>query len=91
MMAAIDVAKSLMLARDDLNTVLLVSGFAIRTSSIFPIRDSIHDGIGSAGSACFLRKNLGRNVVLASAFKGDGSLSEMCVVPVLGSKAWPPS
>jgi 3-oxoacyl-[acyl-carrier-protein] synthase-3 len=28
--------------------------------------------------------------VQASAFRGDGSLSEMCVVPVLGSKAWPP-
>jgi 3-oxoacyl-[acyl-carrier-protein] synthase-3 len=46
--------------------------------------------IGSAGSAVVLKKNAGRNAVLASAFRGDGSLSEMCIVPTLGSKAWPP-
>jgi len=92
MMAAIDVAKSLMVARDDLNTVLLVSGY--RNNDLidlaYPPTRFMMD-IGSAGSACVLKKNLGRNAVLSSAFKGDGSLSEMCVVPVLGSKAWPPA
>ncbi len=92
MMVAIDVAKSLMMARDDLNTVLLVSGY--RNNDLidlaYPPTRFMMD-IGSAGSACVLKKNLGRNVVLASAFKGDGSLSEMCVVPVFGSKAWPPA
>ncbi len=91
MMVAMDVAKSLMLARDDLNTVLLVSGY--RNNDLidpaYPATRFMMD-IGSGGSACVLKKNLGRNVVLSSAFKGDGSLSEMCVVPVLGSKAWPP-
>lgn len=91
MMAAIDVAKSLMVARDDLDTVLLVSGY--RNNDLidlsYPPTRFMMD-IGSAGSACVLKKNLGRNVVLSSAFKGDGSLSEMCVVPTLGSKAWPP-
>jgi len=91
MMAAIDVAKSLMIARDDLNTVLLVSGY--RNNDLidpaYPATRFMMD-IGSGGSACVLKKNLGRNVVLSSAFKGDGSLSEMCMVPVLGSKAWPP-
>jgi len=91
MMAALDVAKSLMMVRDDLNTVLLVSGY--RNNDLidpsYPPTRFMMD-IGSAGSACVLKKNLGRNVVLSSAFKGDGSLSEMCVVPVFGSKAWPP-
>jgi len=91
MMAALDVAKSLMSARDDLNTVLLVSGY--RNNDLidltYPPTRFMMD-IGSAGSACVLKKNLGRNAILASAFRGDGSLSEMCVVPVLGSKAWPP-
>ncbi len=91
MMVAMDVAKSLMLAREDLNTVLLVSGY--RNNDLidpaYPATRFMMD-IGSGGSACVLKKNLGRNVVLSSAFKGDGSLSEMCVVPVLGSKAWPP-
>ena len=91
MMAALDVAKSLMLVRDDLSTVLLVSGY--RNNDLidlsYPPTRFMMD-IGSGGSACLLVKNLGRNAVLSSAFRGDGSLSEMCVVPVLGSKAWPP-
>ncbi len=92
MMAALDVAKSLMLVRDDLTTVLLVSGY--RNNDLIDLANPstrFMMDIGSGGSACVLRKNLGRNAVLASAFRGDGSLSEMCVVPVLGTKAWPPS
>jgi len=91
MMAALDVAKSLMLARDDLKTVLLVSGY--RNNDLidlaYPPTRFMMD-IGSGGSACVLVKDLGKNAILSSAFRGDGSLSEMCVVPVLGSKAWPP-
>ncbi|MCE5256069.1 MAG: 3-oxoacyl-ACP synthase [Spirochaetaceae bacterium] len=91
MMAALDVAKALMLAKDDLNTVLLVSGY--RNNDLvdlsYPATRFMMD-VGSGGSACVLKKNLGRNEVLQSAFRGDGSFSEMCVVPVLGSKAWPP-
>lgn len=92
MMAALDVAKSLLLARDDLSTVLLVSGY--RNNDLIDLANPTTRfmmDIGSGGSACVLRKGLGRNEVLSSAFRGDGSLSEMCVVPVLGSKAWPPA
>ena len=92
MMAALDVAKALMLVRDDLRTVLLVSGY--RNNDLVDLSESATRfmmDIGSGGSALVLRKNAGRNAVLASAFRGDGSLSEMCVVPALGSKAWPPS
>ena len=91
MMAALDVAKSMMLTRDDLNTVLLVSGY--RNNDLIDPAESATRfmlDVGSGGSACVLRKNAGRNVVLSSAFRGDGSFSEMCIVPVLGSKAWPP-
>jgi 3-oxoacyl-[acyl-carrier-protein] synthase III len=91
MMAALDVAKSLMLARDDLSTVLLVSGY--RNNDLVDLGESATRfmmDIGSGGSALVLRKNSGRNAVLASAFRGDGSLSEMCAVPALGSRAWPP-
>lgn len=91
MMAALDVAKSLMIARDDLETVLLVSGY--RNNDLIDLANPATRfmlDIGSGGSACVLKKNLGRNALLASAFRGDGSLSEMCVVPVLGTKTWPP-
>jgi 3-oxoacyl-[acyl-carrier-protein] synthase-3 len=92
MMAALDVAKSLMLTHPELNTVLLVSGY--RNNDLInlsvPATRFMLD-IGSGGSALVLKKNAGRNAVLASAFRGDGSLSEMCVVPALGAKAWPPT
>lgn len=91
MMAAIDVAKSMMLVRDDLATVLLVSGY--RNNDLvdlsYPPTRFMMD-LGAGGAACVLRKNAGRNVVLGSAFRGDGSFSEMCRVPTLGTKAWPP-
>lgn len=91
MMAALDVAKSLMLARDDLDTVLLVSGY--RNNDLIDLAEPTTRfmmDIGSGGSACVLRKNAGRNAILGSAFKGDGSLSLDCVVPTLGTRAWPP-
>ena len=91
MMAALDVAKSLMIAREDLRTVLLVSGY--RNNDLIDLAEPstrfLMD-LGSGGAACVLRKDLGRNVLLGSAFKGDGSLSLDCIVPTLGTKAWPP-
>lgn len=92
MMSAMDVAKSLMLTHEELSTVLLVSGYRNNdlVSLAEPTTHFMMD-IGSGGSALVLRKNLGRNVICASSFRGDGSLSEMCAVPVLGSKAWPPT
>lgn len=92
MMAALDVAKSLMLTHPELNTVLLVSGY--RNNDLIDLKvpaTRFMLDIGSSGSALVLRKNAGRNAVLASAFRGDGSLSEMCFVPTLGSRAWPPA
>jgi 3-oxoacyl-[acyl-carrier-protein] synthase III len=92
MMVALDLAKALMTTHPELNTVLLVSGY--RNNDLIdlsvPATRFMLD-IGSGGSALVLRKNAGRNAVLASAFRGDGSLSEMCVVPALGTKAWPPA
>ena len=91
MMTALEVAKSLMLTRPDLGTVLLVSGY--RNNDLIDVtvpETRFMLDIGSGGSALVLKKDAGRNVVLASAFRGDGSLSEMCIVPTLGAKAWPP-
>lgn len=92
MMAALDVAKALMLTHPELNHVLLVSGY--RNNDLIDLavpQTRFMLDIGSGGSALVLKKNAGRNAILASAFRGDGSLSEMCIVPTLGSKAWPPA
>ncbi|HRZ87983.1 MAG TPA: 3-oxoacyl-ACP synthase, partial [Spirochaetia bacterium] len=81
MMAALDVAKSLMLAREDLKTVLLVSGY--RNNDLIDLAEPSTRfmlDIGSGGSAIVLGKDAGRNELLGSAFKGDGSLSLDCVV-----------
>ena len=91
MMAALDVAKSLIIARGDLATVLLVSGY--RNNDLIDLSEPSTRfmlDIGSGAAAMVLRKNAGRNAVLASSFRGDGSFSEMCVVPTLGARAWPP-
>jgi 3-oxoacyl-[acyl-carrier-protein] synthase III len=91
MMAALEVARSLLIAREDLRTVLLVSGY--RNNDLIDLAEPgtrFMLDIGSGASALVLQKNAGRNVVLASSFRGDGSFSEMCVVPVLGAKSWPP-
>jgi 3-oxoacyl-[acyl-carrier-protein] synthase-3 len=92
MMVALDLAKSLMLTHRELDTVLLVSGY--RNNDLIDLavpETRFMLDIGSGGAALVLRKNAGRNAVLASSFRGDGSLSEMCVVPTLGAKAWPPA
>ena len=92
MMAALDVAKSLMMTRTDLDTVLLVSGY--RNNDLIDLSEPTTRwmmDIGSGGSACVLKKNAGKNAVLSSAFRGDGSMSLDCIVPTLGTKAWPPA
>jgi len=92
MMAAVDVAKSMMLTHDNIRRVLLVSGY--RNSDLISLKEpttAFMFDIGAGGAAMILEKGYGRNIVLASAFKGDGSFSEDCVVPVLGTRKWPPA
>jgi 3-oxoacyl-[acyl-carrier-protein] synthase-3 len=92
MMAGIDVAKSLMIARDDVDTVLLVSGYRnVDLMNLSEASTSFMLDVGAGGAAVVLKKGHNENVVLSSAFKGDGSFSELCVVPVGGTKKWPMS
>jgi 3-oxoacyl-[acyl-carrier-protein] synthase-3 len=91
MMAAIDTAKALMLTKKRLKTVLLVSGY--RNGDFIDL--SVPEtrfmlDIGAGGSAVVLRKGYDKNLVLESSFMGDGSFALDCVVPVFGSKKWPP-
>ncbi|MEJ5272709.1 MAG: 3-oxoacyl-ACP synthase [Spirochaetota bacterium] len=89
-MMALDVAKSMMMTKDDLNTVLLVSGY--RNNDLIDLSEPTTRfmlDIGSSGAAAILQKNYDKNIVLGSAFFGDGSFSTDCVFPVFGSKSWP--
>jgi 3-oxoacyl-[acyl-carrier-protein] synthase III len=90
MMAGIEVARSLMIANDEYKTVLLVSGYRNGDMIDYSIPEtSFMFDIGAGGAAMVLRKNLGRNEVIGSAFNGDGSFSLDCIVKVGGSKSWP--
>ena len=91
MMAGLDVAKSMMLAKRDLNRVLLVSGYRNLDLIDLSVKEtSFMLDIGASGAAVLLEKGWDENVVLESAFEGDGSFADDCVVPVMGSAAWPP-
>lgn len=90
MMVGLDLAKSIMLTRYDVKTVLLVSGYR-NVDLINPSNPSttFMADIGAGGAAVVLKKGLNRNLVLGSSFRGDGSFSEDCIVSVGGSKKWP--
>ena len=91
-MVAFSVARGMMLADKRLKRVLVVSGY--RNNDLIDL--SVPEtrfmlDIGAAGSAAVLEAGYGRNTIRGYAFKGDGSFSEDCVVPVLGAKKWPPA
>ncbi|BBE31529.1 3-oxoacyl-[acyl-carrier-protein] synthase 3 [Tepiditoga spiralis] len=90
MMAGIDVAKSLMLTHKNIKTVLLVSGY--RNNDFINLKEkstTFMIDLASGGSALIMKKNSNKNLILESSFKGDGSFSEDCIIPVGGSKNWP--
>lgn len=90
MMAAMKVAKSMLLTDDELNNVLIVSGYRNLDFIDISLRETqFMLDIGAGGAAAMLQKGYNNNVLLGTAFKGDGSFAEDCVVPVGGTKSWP--
>lgn len=90
MMAGMEVARSLMIANSNYKTVLLVSGYRNGDMINYSVPEtSFMFDIGAGGAAMVLRKNLGRNEILGTAFNGDGSFSKDCLVKVGGSSSWP--
>ncbi len=90
MMAGIEVARSMMLANEDIRTVLLVSGYRNGDLIDYTVKEtSFMFDLAAGGVAVVLRKGVNRNIVYGSAFKGDGSFSEDCTVKPGGTKNWP--
>ena len=84
---AMKVAKSLMLADDSINTILLAGGY--RNSDFIDYeneRTRFMFNLAAGGGAMILQKNLQENVVLEAEIITDGSFSEDVVVPVGGTK-----
>ncbi len=92
MIVGLEVAKSLILANPNINNVMLVSGYRNLDMVNYNYQPtSFMFDIGAGGSAVILRRNAGKNVVLGIHSIVDGSFSEDVIVPVFGSKKWPPS
>lgn len=90
MMAGFETAKSLMRNNDEIKRVLLCSGY--RNNDLISYQEpssSFMFDIGASGAAVILEKGYNKNVILSSSFKGDGSFSRGCVVPVGGNDKWP--
>lgn len=91
MMAGMEVARSLMIANEGYRTVLLVSGYRNGDMVDYSVKEtSFMFDIGAGGAAMILRRGTGRNRILGTAFRGDGSFSTDCVVKVAGTRNWPP-
>ncbi len=91
MMAGMEVARSLMIANEEYRTVLLVSGYRNGDMIDYSVKEtSFMFDIGAGGAAMVLRRGVKRNLILGTAFRGDGSFSTDCVVKAGGSRNWPP-
>ena len=90
MMAGFEVARSLMESNEHYRTVLLASGYRNGDMIDYRVKEtSFMFDLGAGGAAVVLRRDLGRNEILATSFRGDGSFSEDCVVEVGGTAKWP--
>jgi len=83
---AIKMAKDILMADDDVNTVLIAGGY--RNCDLVNYEDkelSFVFDLAAGGAAMVLRKNLGKNVVLGSHIISDGSLARAAGVEVGGT------
>jgi len=90
MMAAMEVARSLMVANEEYRTILLASGYRNADMIDYAVAStSFMFDLGAGGAAMILRRGYEHNVLLSTSFRGDGSFSEDCVVEVGGAARWP--
>jgi 3-oxoacyl-[acyl-carrier-protein] synthase-3 len=83
--AAIKIAKDMLLADDEINTVLIAGGY--RNGDFIDYTDSnvsFMFNLGDGGGAVLLKKNLGRNLVLGSHIIADASLARSAGVEIGG-------
>lgn len=87
MIMAMKVAKDMLLNNDEMNTVLIGSGY--RNGDLIDFDNpkvSFMYNLGAGGTAVILKKGLDKNEVLKATARTDGSLSESVVVPAGGTK-----
>jgi 3-oxoacyl-[acyl-carrier-protein] synthase-3 len=87
---ALKMARDMMLADPEINTVLIAGGYRVSDFINFQNpRTSFLFNIGAGGGAMLLRKNHPRNRVLGSHIIVDGSMSKHVIVPASGTVQFP--
>lgn len=83
---ALKIAKDMMLADPEINTVLIAGGYRVSDFIDFRnARTSFMWNIGAGAGAILLRKDWPRNHVLGSHIIVDGSMSKHVVIPASGT------
>jgi 3-oxoacyl-[acyl-carrier-protein] synthase-3 len=83
--SALKIAKDMLIADDELNTIMVVGGY--RNGDFVDYTDknmSMMFNLGAGGGAIILKKNYGKNLLLGSHIIGDGSLSRTAGVEIGG-------
>ncbi len=86
-LSAFKMAKDMMMADDDINTVLIVGGY--RNGDFVDFSDpnmSMMYNLSAGGGAILLKKHLHRNLLLDSHVKADGTLARTAGVEIGGTK-----
>ncbi len=87
---AMKMAKDMMLADPEINTVLIAGGY--RVSDLINLkntRTSFMFNIGAGGGAMLLRRNWHRNHILGAHLMADGYMSRHVIVPASGTVEFP--
>lgn len=88
--AALKLAKDMMIADPGINTVLIGGGYGIsKFINLKNPRTSFLFNIGAGAGAMLLRKNWPRNHILGSHIVTDGSMSKHVLVPASGTVEHP--
>jgi 3-oxoacyl-[acyl-carrier-protein] synthase-3 len=88
--AALKMAKDMMITDPELNTVLIAGGY--RNCDLIDFRNhrtTFMFNLAAGGGALLLRKNWPRNHILGSHLITDGVMSEHVIVPASGTKQFP--
>jgi 3-oxoacyl-[acyl-carrier-protein] synthase III len=87
---AMKMAKDMMLADPEINTVMIAGGYRVADVINFEnLRTSFLFNIGAGGGAMLLHKGWHSNYILGSHLITDGSMSRHVVVPSSGTIAFP--
>jgi 3-oxoacyl-[acyl-carrier-protein] synthase-3 len=88
--AALKMARDMMLADPEINTILIAGGY--RNSDLIDFtnhRTSFMFNLAAGGGALLLRKGWPRNHVLGAHLMADGTMSEHVLVPASGTRQFP--